>query len=547
VSPSRPHPRSRQRGVLAGLAALVVLLLLAGLAGLAERADARAGGGHTYSGGHSSGGSHSGGSAGSRSGGSTPIFIPGGRSSGGGAALGGCGCFFLFLIVLLIVIVYLVMKRKGGAPPAPPAPPPAGPVDLDDIRRLDPEFSVVLFEDFAYALYAKAHEARNNRSDLDALAPYLSPAVRADLERRPPAGAPVEGVIVGAMRVTYLALPPTSAGVSAAPPAGESGGAPGGDASGAPGGTAAAAPGGQVYVVLEFEANMTVGAAGAQQATQYVRERWHLMRDAGVRTKPPEAVRSFHCPNCGAPFGPEGGDRCQYCGEVVSGGRFDWSVQTLELIELEDRPPSLTGTAQEEGGDQPTIVHPAASEHRAALLRDDPATTDEALAARLRLIYDELNAGWAALDLGRARPFVSDSLYDYLQYWINAYRHQGLRNVLEGMQLLRWSLVKVVRDRHFDSVTVRIWATGHDSTIRTADGAVVGGDPRANRDYSEYWTLIRGAAVRGAPRTDKNCPNCGAPLEVNMAGRCEHCDAKITSGDFDWVLSKIEQDESYTG
>jgi predicted lipid-binding transport protein (Tim44 family) len=502
-----------------------VLLLL--LAGGGDRVDARAGGGHTYSGGHSSGssGSHSSGSSSGRS--STPIFL-GGRSGGGGGSIGGCGCGCFLLIILVIIVVLIILSRKGLLPsltpssssPSPPPPPPApAPVDLDAIRQLDPEFSVVLFEDFAYALYAKAHEARNNRNDLDALAPYLSPAVRADLERRPPVGAPVEGVIVGAMRVTYLALPPPQ------PPAG--------------------APA-QVYVVLEFESNMTVGAPGAQ-ATQYVRERWHLMRDAGVRTKPPEAVRSFHCPNCGAPFGPEGGDRCQYCGEVVSGGRFDWSVQTLELLELEDRPPSLTGTAEEEGGDQPTIVHPAAAERRAELLRDDPAASDEALGARLRLIYDELNAGWAALDLTRVRPFVSDSLFDYLQYWINAYHHQGLRNVLEGMQLTRWTLVKVVRDKHFDSITWRIWGTGHDSTIRVSDGAVVGGNPRANRDYSEYWTLIRGAAVRGAPRTDKSCPNCGAPLEVNMAGRCEHCDAKVTSGDFDWVLSKIEQDESYSG
>jgi predicted amidophosphoribosyltransferase len=53
--------------------------------------------------------------------------------------------------------------------------------------------------------------------------------------------------------------------------------------------------------------------------------------------------------------------------------------------------------------------------------------------------------------------------------------------------------------------------------------------------------------VRGAPRMDKACPNCGAPLNVNMAGRCEHCDAKITSGEFDWVLSRIEQDEAYEG
>ena len=44
-----------------------------------------------------------------------------------------------------------------------------------------------------------------------------------------------------------------------------------------------------------------------------------------------------------------------------------------------------------------------------------------------------------------------------------------------------------------------------------------------------------------------NCPNCGAPLKVNNAGVCEFCGGKITSGEFDWVLSRIEQDESYAG
>jgi hypothetical protein len=83
--------------------------------------------------------------------------------------------------------------------------------------------------------------------------------------------------------------------------------------------------------------------------------------------------------------------------------------------------------------------------------------------------------------------------------------------------------------------------------VREASGEVVSGSRRSPRAYSEYWTLIRGAATRGAPRSDKSCPNCGAALAVSMAGLCEHCGAKITSGDFDWVLSKIEQDDSYSG
>jgi hypothetical protein len=326
--------------------------------------------------------------------------------------------------------------------------------------------------------------------------------------------------VIGAMRVVELSIP--AAGAAAAP---------------------AGAPQPQVMVLLEFEANMTVGGAH----THYVRERWRLVRDAGVQSKPPEQVGSFHCPNCGAPFGPEGGDRCEYCGQVVSGGRFDWSVASIDLLELEERPPALTSDVQEEGTDLPTILHPALNTRWAELVRDDPAVTQEALAARFKVIYDELNNAWTKGDLAAARPYVSDGLFDYLQYWVTAYHTQGLRNVLEGMHIVKWTATKVIRDRHYDSLTIRIWGTGKDYTVRQPGGEVVSGDPRRDRLYSEYWTLIRGAGVKGAPRTDKTCPNCGAPLDVNMAGDCEHCGAKITSGAFDWVLSTIEQDDSYTG
>jgi hypothetical protein len=518
---AHPPPPSRLSARRLRLAAGLALFLLLLAAGWAEAR--RPGGGHTFSGrssGHSSGGFRSGGSSGFRPAPSLggPVGLGGGRGCGVG------GCFMLLvLIVVVLIVLYLIQKNRGGGPPAPPTgqgPPGVPPSrDLDAVRGLDPEFSVVLFEDFAYALYAKAHEARANRQELDALAPYLSAEARDELASRPPVGAPVSGVVIGAMRVVDLRLPGAPTPQDARP---------------------------QVGVMLEFESNMTVGA-GTGDATQYVRERWRLVRDAGVRSRPPEAVRSFHCPNCGAPSGPAGGDRCEYCGEVVSGGRFDWSVAVTAPLEIESRPPALTGTTEEVGADWPTIMHPAVGERWAELAQADPASGADALVARLQLIYRELNPAWTALDLTPVRGYVSDGLFDYLQYWITAYRHQGLRNQLRDMRLTRWQMVKVIRDQHFDAVTFRIWGSGRDFTVREATGEVVGGNPDADRDYSEYWTLIRGAGVRGAPRTDKLCPNCGAPLDVNMAGRCTHCDAKITSGEFDWVLSKIEQDESYDG
>jgi hypothetical protein len=97
---------------------------------------------------------------------------------------------------------------------------------------------------------------------------------------------------------------------------------------------------------------------------------------------------------------------------------------------------------------------------------------------------------------------------------------------------------------HYHSVTVRVFATGFDYTLN-ADDEVVGGSRSKERQYSEYWTLIRGVSHAGAAKDDKSCPSCGAPLEVEMTGQCKHCNAKVTTGDFDWVLSRIEQDDSY--
>jgi len=502
---------------------LLILLLVPLLLLPAVTAVARPGGGEGYSGGGDSGGG-------------------GGGGDDGGLIWLLVELWFRFVfhhpligipLTILILVVLYKAKQKGlvgrqkswdsgpahQRPMGPPPPPPSR--NLEAVRSLDPDFSAVLFEDFAYTLYARAYRSRTDPRALAALTPYLSDGVRAYLAQLPPAGAPVSAVVVGVLRVLNVSLP----ALEPAP------------------GTAPA----QVRVALEFESNLTMGAAGGEQ-TWYVVERWHLVRNAAARTRPPEQVKSLHCPNCGAPFEPASDpNRCSFCGEVVTGGRFDWTVETVEPVRREARPPALTSTVEEVGTGWPTVFQPDLAARRAELLQEDPASTDEALAARVHLIYDQLNAAWTAMDLAPVRPYVSDELFDYLQYWVESYRRQGLRNVLEGMRLTELKMVKVVRDRWYQAVTFRIWGTGRDSTVRVATGDVVAGNPRADRYYSEYWTFIRGAGVRGAPRTDKNCPNCGAPLATNMAGECTYCNAKVTSGEFDWVLSKIEQDEAYTG
>ena len=138
-------------------------------------------------------------------------------------------------------------------------------------------------------------------------------------------------------------------------------------------------------------------------------------------------------------------------------------------------------------------------------------------------------------------------LFRSLGYWVEAYKRQGLRNKLENMRITRREIAKLTRDKYYDAITIRIWGTGKDTVVRAESGDHVRGSRLRERAYSEYWTLIRSATRKGAPTTKPACSNCGAPLQINMAGECEHCNAYLAAGEFDWVLSKVEQDDSYRG
>jgi hypothetical protein len=252
------------------------------------------------------------------------------------------------------------------------------------------------------------------------------------------------------------------------------------------------------------------------------------------------------CPKCGGALADLKGDTCAYCHEVLTPGSFDWAVESI-VSHRELRPPVLTGAdAVEVGTDLPTVVHRDARSRYETLCARDPQFSWPSFQARVGLIFAKLNQGWSSRDWKVARPFVSDRLFQTQLYWIEEYRRQKLVNRNEGARILDVQMASVVSDAHYDAITVRVFASGFDHTVDER-GNVVSGSKTVARRYSEYWTLIRGADVARPSSAASDCPNCGAALDINMAGSCEHCHAKVTSGRFDWVLSRIEQDESYGG
>lgn len=461
-----------------------------------------------------------------------------GGSSGGGG--GGCGDLPIFLleltfthpaigipldlIVLLVIVIgysqsgnktasWSTTSTTAAAEEEAERARPSRAVRKDlltTVARLDPAFSLVLFEDFLYALYASAHEARG-RGQLDPLAAYLRPAARQTLAGRPGLTA-VRTVVIGALR--YLDVEGFGAD-------------------------------GPIKVTVEIEANYTE-LSSAGEHTFYVVERWTLSRSPSARSRPPDKASIIGCPNCGAPLSALRGNRCNYCQQIVDTGQFDWMVESIDELDRMQRPPQLTSDTEEVGTNLPTVVDPEAGARMQSLTRRDPTFQWPHFLGRVALIFAELQPAWSTLEWTRARPFVSDPLFQMLAYWIESYKLARLRNVNENARITGIELAAVVSDRYYDAITVRVRATGLDYTVRD-DGHVVSGSRSRERAYTEYWTLIRGASARTKETPEKACPNCGAPLAINMAGSCTHCSAKVTSGEFDWVLSRIEQDEAYTG
>jgi hypothetical protein len=455
----------------------------------------------------------------------------GGGSGGGDGALG----IILWLVfeqpaigvpLLVIVIVVAVVRSRNkskmtdwSSAPAvqgPRAPQRSDPrsvrAELEQLRRTDANFSFVLLEDFLYALYAEVHTARG-RGKLARYSAFLAPSAVASLQGPPLAD--VRNIVIGAMTFT--------------------------DARG----TRGDAP--NALIRVRYESNYAEVGQNHAEASFYAVEEWTLSRKRGVQSRTPDRSRLFVCPSCGAPLDAVTEGTCVHCGKLVQSGEFDWVVQRVDLVSRTPRGPMLTGDTPEAGTDEPTIVDPGATSGMNEILAEDPGLSWEAFQARVGLIFGEFQTAWSGRDLARMRAYLSDRLFETQLFWIEAYKEQGLQNITEKARVLGIELARVGRDRFFDAITVRVWATSLDYTVADKGGRVVSGSRSRERRYTEYWTLIRSAVRKGPARTDRVCPNCGAPLAINMAGICTYCKAKVTAGDFDWVLSRIEQDEVYTG
>jgi predicted lipid-binding transport protein (Tim44 family) len=263
-------------------------------------------------------------------------------------------------------------------------------------------------------------------------------------------------------------------------------------------------------------------------------ERWTFTRAANARTPVNGGVIAARCPACGAELRLNLDGTCAHCRASVTNGAVDWVV-----AEVRNAP--FIGYA---GGSSLAVAAASVEEGVANLRASDPGFEMDAFRGRVKVAFRALQDAWCAQNLDAGRAFLSPGAYFTWRAQLETLAAEGRRNVMEQLIVQRIDPAVIVHGRVFDDITVRVTASAADFEV-DAGNKIVFGD-RTVRPFTEDWTFQRsvGVTTTQKPGTLENtCPSCGAPVALNQIGECRYCKAAVTSGKFDWVVSRIEQDE----
>ena len=211
-----------------------------------------------------------------------------------------------------------------------------------------------------------------------------------------------------------------------------------------------------------------------------------------------------------------------------------------------DAPAYTPGTVPivESGRPVVTPVSADAAAGLAAIRAHDPDFDPDVFKASVERAFFVVEEGWSEGKPEMTRRVMADGIWQQHRSQIEQYQHNGTRNVLDGLAIGKVTIRSATTDQNHDTVTARILATCADYDINVASGKVVRGNQHEMTPFQEDWVFQRSSQATTKPdggTMDQKCPNCGAPLDLDLAGVCKYCRAPVMSGQFDWVLTRIDQ------
>jgi predicted lipid-binding transport protein (Tim44 family) len=173
----------------------------------------------------------------------------------------------------------------------------------------------------------------------------------------------------------------------------------------------------------------------------------------------------------------------------------------------------------------------------------DPAFNEEVFLESVQRAFFVVQEAWTERKPEMSRQVMADGIWQQHRVQIQQYVNEHKRNVLEDLAVGDLQIIAAHSDQTYDTITTRVLAACADYDVSDDHNKVVRGNKQVGQ-WQEDWTWQRSSEATtkvGGGTLSAKCPNCGAPLDLDLQGVCKYCHAPVMSGKYDWVLARIAQ------
>jgi predicted lipid-binding transport protein (Tim44 family) len=152
----------------------------------------------------------------------------------------------------------------------------------------------------------------------------------------------------------------------------------------------------------------------------------------------------------------------------------------------------------------------------------------------------------ASRDLTNVVDGLSDRVYDDLRLYVQGLLARDAVQHFDGLAPTQVVLVAAERGPQGDVITLRIQAVAMEFLGPVDSGGFAPGPPGA---FTEFWTFSRPLDATAPVTRPNECPNCGAPIDVDTGRICHYCKTLLPPphAQTGWMVAAIRPAQENAG
>ena len=164
------------------------------------------------------------------------------------------------------------------------------------------------------------------------------------------------------------------------------------------------------------------------------------------------------------------------------------------------------------------------------------------LTSKLSNLYVQMQDCWQKKDISPIRPYCTDAFFTQMDNQLQRKKQQGQTNYIERIAVLSVNFRGWCQEGGNDVLVARLNTRIVDYTLDDKTGNLVSGSKDKEKFMVYEWDLVRPTGTKtekDKPMQTVNCPNCGAPVEINASAKCPYCGSVITLEEHGFALNAI--------